>query len=309
MGSRGRRGDRDTQQALPLISLYLRAQDQFIGWRDSTGHGTTTLTRGTFYSRAAVELVPHGWTVLKAVAEHAQSGGDRRPLDLVQAVFGRLQQTLVARDSMYWALNRAQDNDTADEALSAFDLAMLTLMGAVDASARIAHWLLRLDGSDQSAAWLNRAWRTRARGASTALDAVFSGSSHLHALTILTELRNTIHASPLNPLAVANSRRQVTTVIELPPDAVTKLLSALTNLGGAARWGVDTHIRGRHHADPAQLLDALISTITTMLEAVMGTMPVAELAGVNPANQPLPHARLSMLMDVPSESLLWQLGL
>src|SRR6204780_1294065 len=132
-------------QALPVVSLYLRAQHQFIGWRAADGHLTATMTRETFYSSAAVELVPHGWTVLKALTEHARGGGERRPLDLAQAVFSRLQQTLVARDGMYWALNHPQDKDTADEALSAFDLARLTLMGAVDASARIAHRLLGVE--------------------------------------------------------------------------------------------------------------------------------------------------------------------
>jgi len=296
-------------QALPLVSLYLRAQDRFIGWRDSRGHGTTTMTRGTFYSRAAVELVPQGWTVLTALAEHAQSGGDRRPLELAQAVYGRLQQTLIARDTMYWALNRPQDNDAADEALSAFDLATLTLAGAIDASARIAHHLLSLTGGDQSVAWLNRAWRKRACAASNALDSVFSGTSHLHAVTILSELRNTIHATQLNPLAVAISRTQVTTVIELPANSVKQLLSAMRNLGGPSPWGVVKHVSGRHLADPALLLDTLIANITTMLDAVMHAMPVGDLPGVNPRNRAVPQRRLAMLGGVPSESVLWQLDL
>lgn len=294
-------------QALPVVSLYLRAQNQFIGWRSADGHFTASLTHGTFYSRAAVELVPRGWTVLRALAEHAQGGGDRRMLDLAQAVFGRLRQTVVARDVMYWALNRPQDIDAANEALSAFDLALLTLMGAVDASARIVQRLLSISSSDPS--WLNRRWRKRVREASTAFDSVFRDSAHLHALRILAGLRNTIHASPIDPLALSIGQGRVTTVIELPADGATTLLSAMNNLGGPAAWGVATHLLGRHHADPASLLDALLSRIAAMLDELMAAMSIAELSSVNPANQTIRPVRLYPEMDVPSESLLWQLAL
>jgi hypothetical protein len=294
-------------QALPLLSLYLRAQDQFIAWRAIDGRFTMSMSRGRFYSRAAVELVPHGWTVLRTVAEHAQQGGDRRLLDLMQAVFGRVQQALIARDAMYWALNRPQDNDTADELMRAFDLALLTLGGAVDASARIVQRLLDVRGPEPS--WLNRAWRTKVFNASSDLKAVFGGkSSHLHALAILSALRNTIHAAQLDPLAISISWGNVTTVVKLPDDQVERLLSAMNNAGGQAAWGTVRHTSGRYLADPGTLLDMLIVRITAMLDALMTAMPIAGLSGVNPANQrPIP-VRLLAESDVPSESLRWQLG-
>jgi hypothetical protein len=292
-------------QALPLVSLYLRAQDQFIAWRGSDGRFTAPMSRGRFYSRAAVELVPHGWTVLGTVAEHAQYGGDRQLLDLAQAVFGRIEQALVARDAMYWALNRPQDNDTADELMRAFDLALLTLGGAVDASARIVQRLLDVRGEPS---WFKKVWRTKVFNASSDLEAVFAEESHLHALAILSTLRNTIHAAQLDPLAVSVSWGKVTTVVELPDNAVRRLLSAMNNADGKAAWGTIRHVSGRHLADPGQLLDALIARITAMLEALMTAMPVAGLAGVNPANQRPAPVRLLTGSDVPSESLRWQLG-
>jgi hypothetical protein len=295
-------------EALPVVSLYLRGQDQFIGLRGADGRFTMSLTRGMFYSRAGVELVPHGWTVLRALAEHAQGGGDRRMFELAQTVFGRLQQTLVARDGMYWALNRPQNNDTAEEALSAFDLALLTLMGAVDASARIAQRLLDVRSSDPS--WLNERWRKRVGEASASLDAVFrDGCPHLHALRVLAVLRNSIHAAQIDPLALSISWGKVTTVIELGADRATRLRSAMNNLGGPAAWGVDRHATGRDYADPAQLFDELITRITAMLDALMAAMPITELSGVNQANQAGRPVRLFRESDVPSESLLWQLGL
>jgi|NGEPerStandDraft_6_1074524.scaffolds.fasta_scaffold130366_2 hypothetical protein len=46
-----------------------------------------------------------------------------------------------------------------------------------------------------------------------------------------------------------------------------------------------------------------------MLDGVVEAMPVSSLAGVNPANAPLPQTRLWVFGDVPRESILWQLGL
>lgn len=297
------------EQALPLVSLYLRAQHEFIGWRDISGKSTTKLGEGSFYSTAAVELIPRSWPVLRALIEHAQAGGERRPFELVRTMLGRLQQTLVARDGMYWALNRPQDNDTADETLSAFDLALLTLMGAVDASARVADHLLNLKREEQTPGWHRKAWRARARNASDDIDKVFDDGQPQNALTILTRLRNTIHGSQLGPLAVATSRRQIRTLIALPSDAEHQLLSAMTNRGGREAWGVTAPIRGRAYADPARLLDALVADIAAFLDALMGAMPTASLSGVNPANAPLPQTRLSVFGQVPRESILWQLGL
>lgn len=84
-----------------------------------------------------LSLVPRLFGALVGLAERAQASDDRRTIGLAQAMFGRLQQTLVARDEMHRALNRPQNSDVAFEALTAFDLAVLTLMGAVDASARL----------------------------------------------------------------------------------------------------------------------------------------------------------------------------
>lgn len=43
-------------QALPLVSLYLRAQGEFIDWRSLDGTGTSTINRGLFYQRSVSRL-------------------------------------------------------------------------------------------------------------------------------------------------------------------------------------------------------------------------------------------------------------
>lgn len=294
-------------EALPLVSLYLRAQGAFVSWRDRAGKTATTLNAGSFYAAGAIELAPNTWTLLLALSQHAQNGGPPELHGLAQAVLGRLQQAITQRDVMYRALNRPQNNDVAEEALTAFDMALLALMGATDSSASIADQLLGLQGGDVG--WQVKSWRKEARAASPAIDQVFQAGDHQHLLKILTALRNTIHGEQMDPLTVG-SPSKVEMVVELPPEKVPELRSAMNNLGGTAAWGVDSEIPGRYHADPGTLLDQLITRTAALLDAVSAALPVIGLAGVQTPSQPLARPiRLSMFENVPGESILWLLGL
>jgi hypothetical protein len=298
------------EQALPLVGLYLRAQGEFVVWRNVDGRGSWTRNRGLFYARGAFELVPHGWTTLTALAYEAQSGGgDRVAAQLARTLFWRLEQTLVARDNMYWALNMPQDNDVADEALSAFDIAVLMLMGAVDASARIVHRLLNLE-REKPAAWQDKDWRKLVRSVSPLLGKVAGTSTHQESLRILRGLRNTIHGPRLDPLAVAGELKHERTAVQLPADEQERMLVAMKNLGGLARFGVERFGGDRYHADPAKLLDAILARITKMLDVVLEEIPVPKFPtahqGVITPQQQFAHAAFG---DVPGESVLWQLDL
>lgn len=265
----------EPEQALPLVSLYLRAQGKFIDWRSLDGTGTTSMNRGLFYQRSVISLVPRLFGALVGLAGHTQASDDRRAVRLAQAMFGRLQQTLVARDAMYWALNRPQNSDVAFEALTAFDLAVLTLMGAVDASARLVHCLLDLDGKDRGARWQWDKWRELVAGQSPGVAAVVEAENRLDTLTVLAELRNTIHAVPLDPLAIVKGRVPVETRIGLPADRGDAMLASIDRLGGRSTWGVQSHASGRHHADPGELLDRLIERVTSMLDDLLRAMSAA----------------------------------
>lgn len=261
------------QQALPLVSLYLRAQGEFIDWRSLDGNGSTTMNRGLFYQRSVMSLVPRLFGALLCIGERARAGGDVRALQLTQAIFGRLQQTLVARDEMYWALNRPQNRDVAFEALTAFDLALLTLMGAVDASARLAHRLLGLDeAKEYDAGWQRDGWRQKVGEVSEAGVAAVEKENRLDALRVLAKLRNTIHAALLDPIAVSRGRDQVGTRIELPADGAEAMVAAIDQLGGRCEWGVESLAPGRYHADPAQLLDQLIARLTPMFDDLLAVL-------------------------------------
>jgi hypothetical protein len=289
------------QQALPLVSLYLRAQGEFIDYRSLDGTGTSMMNRGLFYQRSVISLVPRLFGSIVYLGERARADGDARALQLTQAIFGRLQQTLVARDEMYWALNRPQNSDVAFEALTAFDLALLTIMGAVDASARLAHSVLGLDSKEYEAGWQRAAWLGQVAEVCPGVAAVVRGENRLDALTVLRKLRNTIHAALLDPIAVLRGRVQVETRIELPADDAEPMLAAIDRLGGRDAWGVQSHAPGRYHADPAELLDRLIARLTPMFNDLLETMI--------PAARAAPGTEYWGLAGDPAQTYRWQIDL
>ncbi len=203
-----------------------------------------------------------------------------------------------------------QDNDVADEVLSAFDVAVLKLMGAVDASARIVHRLLKLDAAKTTASWQDKDWRKLVREGSPALGRVAGTSAHQESLRILRGLRNTIHGSHLGSLAIAGGRRHERTAVQLPADEQERMLRAMKNVGGISRFGVEQFAGGRYYADPATLLDAILTRIAKLLDCILQEMPTLRVSIAPPAavarQQEFAHA---LFAEVPRESVLWQLNL
>ena len=144
--------------ALTGIGLYLRSQGSFIVSRDPAGRGTHTMNRGLYYWVGTRELLPSAWRWFAACVQYSTGIGDNSLLLLGQSVLQRTQRALQVRDEVHVALNKPQDNDTADEALSSLDIVLLLLMGAVDATARVVHEVLGIDGGAYKAAWQSKTW-------------------------------------------------------------------------------------------------------------------------------------------------------
>lgn len=116
------------------------------------------MNRGLFYWVGTRELLPSAWRWFSACVQHSQAVGDDSLLLLGQSVLQRVQRALQVRDDVNVALNRPQNNDTADEALSSLDVFLLLLMGAVDATARVVHAVLGIAGGPHAAGWQRREW-------------------------------------------------------------------------------------------------------------------------------------------------------
>ena len=299
--------------ALAAIGLYLRAQDQYVTSRSPQGRGTHTMNRGLFFWVGARELLPSAWRWFAACVQHSTGGGGDNLLYLGVSVLQRVERALQIRDGLHVALNRPQNNDTANEALSSLDVILLLLMGAVDATARVAHAVLGLTGAAYLAAWQRQAWLADVTAAAPTLGALMqAGTGERHAHTILRLLRNSVHGEAMQALSVGQGRRRDRTLVGLPFADEAELRVAFTALGGLAAWGVEDLIPGRLHVDPGVLLEQLLPRVLAMLNCIMDETPVETLAHVAlQSNDSLPPVgpQAGPFDELNRQSIRWQLGL
>jgi hypothetical protein len=299
--------------ALAVVGLYLRSQGAFIISRHPAGRGTHNMNRGLYYWVGTRELLPSAWRWFSACVQHSRAVGNDSLLLLGQSVLQRVQRALQVRDEVNIALNKPQDNDTADEALSSLDVALLLLMGAVDATARVVHEVLGIAGGAYKAGWQSKSWLAKVTTAAPPLGALFeAGTDELHALTILRLLRNAIHGEALPALAVGQGQRRDRTLVGLPASQQAELLAAFAALGDEEVWGVEELIPGRIHADPGVLLEQLLPRVLRMLNETMDETPMEQLSGVSLQSADLeppvgPHSE--PFQEVNRQSIRWQLGL
>jgi len=298
------------QAALPLISLYLRSQGEFIVFRNTDGKATHRMNRGLFYWVATRELLPSAWRWFAACVQHGRAAHDDAVVSLAQSALMRVTRALQSRDSVHIALNRPQNNDIADDALSALDVVLLLLMGSADATARIAHHALSIPGSPRLAAWHRDGdWLREVFRAAPAFERIVgSETPGRHALTILSVLRNSVHGEAMQPLAVRQSSAPQRTAVSIPTADTSRFIAAITALGGKEAWGVEQLIPGRLHADPGLFLEAIFPRILDVLNALMGATPVECLSGVALTPEEVNPPATSPFDERTRLSLRWQLG-
>ena len=195
-----------------------------------------------------------------------------------------MQRALEARDAVHRAFNQPQHNDTAELALSNLDVVLITLMGALDVSARIAHLTLGLRANRMfSAGWQNPTWLEAAIAAEPALAEAFAPDSwNATVIRVLSRLRNAVHAAAPAPLGVSSPGvgRQAT-LVGFPHTDGEELAGWMDRLGGRDVWGMTSVLGGRYHAEPSALLEQLFPAAITVIDRTMAVTPVERLPGVH----------------------------
>ena len=236
---------------------------------------------------------------------------------LGQSLLLRIHRVLQARDRFHRTFNLPQNNDVASAILSELDSMLISLMGAVDASARVAHLVLGFADSPRNAGWqYYQQWLPRVATAEPTLAALFdAGTVHSHTLTILKLMRNTVHGQMIRSITLRQSGGVLETAIMLPSDNEPTILSSMDALGGRGLWGASTGPLG-WLVDPGIFIEQLLPRVMTMLNDVMDKTPVERLSHVQLTatdNQPPAPDPSAGGMDMFGErsrlSIRWQLGL
>ena len=304
-------------EALALVGLYLRTQGEFLIWKDQSSGTPYRFDKGLYYWVGARGLLPAGWRWYAACVAH--SGGQDRTADahdltyLGGAVFQRITRVLQARDDLLRAMNCKQDNNVAEDALTALDVCLVFLMGALDAAARVAHRVLGLR-PDRAylAGWQRSRWLQDVAAREPSLAAVVAaGAAGADTLIILSRLRNTVHEAGLLALAIGFPGRREGTLVGLPRADSDRILEAADRQGGRDAWGLQELLPGRLHADPGVLLDRLLPQVIGLLNELMTATPVERLSGVSlePEDRVPPRGRGEAFGERERHSIRWQLGL
>lgn len=303
----------DIDGALAVLGLYLRSQDTYVIWRSPEGNETSSMDRDLFFWVGARELLPSAWRWFAACVQHSQVGGNDSLGFLGRSMLQRVQRALQVRDDVHIELNKPQNNNTENEALSSLDVVLLLLMGAVDATARVAHAVLGLTSNPNRAGWQKKDWLSEVATAAQPLAALFQkDTENVQTLTILRLLRNSIHGEALTALGVKEGQHRIRTLVGLPKSQQTELLGSFNALGGTDNWGVEQLIPDKIHADPGVLLEQLLPRVLGILNEIMEATPVEKLAHVSlqPSDlQPPVGPHSVSFTEMNRQSIRWQLGL
>ena len=209
-------------------------------------------------------------------------------------------------------MNCQQDNNIAEDALVALDVCLVFLMGAVDATARVAHHVLNLPLDIYKAGWQSQQWLRQVAAKAPALAQVVAPNTPgADALTILRLLRNSVHGAGLRALAVGPPGRREATLVGLPSADRDRILNAADRQGGQHIWGLRELLPDQLHAEPDVLLERLLRAIIELLNQLMTATPVEDLPGVSlqPKHSAPPQDRFSEFGQPERQSIRWQLGL
>ncbi len=210
-------------------------------------------------------------------------------------------------------MNRKQDNNVAEDALTALGICLVFLMGALDATARVAHRVLGLRPDHvYRPGWQRSGWLQDVAAREPSLAAVVTaGTAGADTLIILSRLRNTVHEVGLPALAIGFPGRREETLVGLPRADRDRILEAADRRGGRDVWGLQELLPGRLHADPGVLLDRLLPLVIELLNELMTATPVEQLSGVSlkPEDRVPPRGWGEAFGERERHSIRWQLGL
>lgn len=272
--------------ALPLVGLYLRAQEQFTV-REAYGGlgGGINMNRGGFYTAATYDLLPSLGRWYGACEAHCAAVGDNDLVFLAGSLVHRFQRALQDRDRVWFSLNRPTMGESGEDALDALDDVLLRLMGAVDVTARVARFALGLDESLRLQGWTSKQFRREVRKVAPPLADLFAPETdNRRTLDVLARLRNTIHHTALPEIRITEGRGSHRTWIGLRTEDSELVLEAADALGGRQAWGVNESAPNEFLLDPGRVADQLAIHTAKLIVAVQDATPVERLTGVTPGD-------------------------
>lgn len=270
--------------AVAVVGLFLRAQDDYVIKRSRYVHAWGDRPPRWFFFRAAARhLLPASRSWSSAIEAHAQAISDDSMSHLAASLYQRVAGALDARDRLLAALSVPQGNQSGEDALTLLTQICLWLMGAFDVAAQVADRCLGLNTPDLRIGWQHQDWQKRVKAHDPGLAALVApGSDGAHLLTVVREIRNSIHGEVLSSSGFQESGGPLETLVGIPKAREAALLGAVDALGGRAAWGARLVWPGNLHVFPGEFMEELVPRALRLLDALMAATPVLRLPGATP---------------------------
>jgi hypothetical protein len=281
-----RRGNpRRILDAAKIAGLFVRSRDNYTYSAKKRGF-TQSFDRGLFYWVLARHLTPNMWHYVSVCSAADESEQGRR---LAQAVLLRCDRAIQARDRIGEAFYGSDDANGRDEMLYHFDYLTLLLSGALDAQARVARDVYGIAINQKRASFRNADYRDRLSVADSRLHAIVSSPRTVTLLTLLYDVRNTIHAISLSNFSfrTPGSPEGGLSAIEIADSALgDRLLNAAKSLGPPEDWGLsverhteddDATVRELVLLEPYTYATALVSECVRLVDEIAAATEVTRL--------------------------------
>lgn len=266
-------------EAIKIVGLLLRSRNNYT-W-SASAQCASKLNKGLFYWILARRKLPSMWKYFSVCCEAGlKDPNDIYKNDIIfigQSIIFRCSRALQACDIIGMQFYLSHNNDTRDDMMYHFNYLLLLLTGAIDAQARIAHRVYKLPSKERNASFhkdkFNRQWKEH--GAIT-LDEVVSSEQCKNVLTILYELRNTIHSAELPTFAKGTTpgvgEESFVTIL---PNYAGSILKAANATGGLERWGlIQEH---ELNFEPYTFSKVLVDECLKLINAIAGATDMIRL--------------------------------
>lgn len=227
--------------ALKIVGLLLHSREKYVFRTEKAStFGLNKFSRSLYYWILMRHRLPSLWRYCHACYEFRE----RRTNDvspLTASILLRCQHALEARDYIGEVFYSPYSDASRDHTAYHFDYLTLLLVGALDAQARIAHRVYRISGSDRvnfrggtnsgflrrlKEAGANPLWELLTIKRTTAL------------LTLLHEIRNTIHSASLISDGYMTTGKGPGWIEVQEGELCSEMWSAASDLDGPEAWGL-----------------------------------------------------------------------
>jgi hypothetical protein len=279
----------DTPNSIPLLGLFLRTRHIYL--RAKSTSFTLTSNKTLFFEQSAQLFLPNQLEVLDRSRLFSGAGP---AAGLAAAAFRRTARGLERRDHIWRLINQPQDFDLAEDILAALDAFLTTLMGALDATARLVHVVYEVPGPLHRTAWQRQDWLKEVkRMAPTIWEAVQADASHTAALTVLRLLRNTIHAEGLESVILRGSDKSTEARVLISAADSSAITEAAKIIAPLTTWGFSVLDGTSYAVDPGRFIETLLPALFRFLSDVHGALVVSlrDRTG-EPDPRPVSHLKL-----------------